>query len=468
MEGNRNSASSGSLLDLNGVGVKRQKPISVSCIPRCPMTKLVLPHISMKVVQPTREKSLHFGYFLLKIVALELVRRVSHKKIPFLWTALQGIGFFGLPPLIWLQRWSVFKHIAKFAQGISKPLLFLSISRSCFTESKDHECPAEEKSEPLAINSLQIELEENIQIQENENCHSQEETANLETTLQLLKEELVKNDIIMPEWLSADELYRFYVSANGDPSQCISLVKKTIRWKETYYFFTPQELEVWSNLVFWHGCDIYLRPCLVVRLGLAYSSLQPEDRPRFAQAIASQLEHGITYLMNTKDSRIVVLMDCEGVFLSGFPVQMMKSCSVLVQEHYPTCLASLFVVNLPSALHLVAHDVIKVLKPVTQEKVHILGDDYKKVLTETFGMVPSFLFGECTSSDGRKITACGGSNEHSNQEAPDDDCYSEEMDQENEVTTYHKCNQVLRSVIVILLMAWVIFSMLVDIVNSKN
>lgn len=38
-------------------------------------------------------------------------------------------------------------------------------------------------------------------------------------------------------------------------------------------------------MVFWHGCDIKLRPCLIVRLGLACSTLAYHDRPRFAQAV---------------------------------------------------------------------------------------------------------------------------------------------------------------------------------------
>ena len=42
---------------------------------------------------------------------------------------------------------------------------------------------------------------------------------------------------------------------------------------------------MWSKIVFWHGYDVMHRPCLIVRLGLACSTLASKDRPRFAQAV---------------------------------------------------------------------------------------------------------------------------------------------------------------------------------------
>ena len=86
---------------------------------------------------------------------------------------------------------------------------------------------------------------------------------------------------------SEDELRRFHIGANGDFSSLLSSVKKTIRWRETFHILTLQELEKWSHLVFWHGFDTMLRPCLVIRLGLACSSIAPRDRPRFGQAVGN-------------------------------------------------------------------------------------------------------------------------------------------------------------------------------------
>lgn len=85
--------------------------------------------------------------------------------------------------------------------------------------------------------------------------------------------------------IDKDELRVFYTAANGDFTSFLSSVKKTIRWRETYRMLSVEELEMWSNLVFWHGADVKQRPCLVVRLGLACVSLLSNDRPRFAQAV---------------------------------------------------------------------------------------------------------------------------------------------------------------------------------------
>ncbi|KAA3456730.1 phosphatidylinositol/phosphatidylcholine transfer protein SFH11-like [Gossypium australe] len=63
----------------------------------------------------------------------------------------------------------------------------------------------------------------------------------------------------------------------------------TIKWRETYRILSPEELETWANMVFWHGYDLMHRPCLIVRLGLACSCLPSHDRPRFAQAVSTFL-----------------------------------------------------------------------------------------------------------------------------------------------------------------------------------
>lgn len=86
-----------------------------------------------------------------------------------------------------------------------------------------------------------------------------------------------------------DELQRFYDAANGDMCCLLSSLMKTIRWREAYHILSCQELEMWSHLVFWHELDVMLRPCLVIRLGLACSSLRPHERPQFAQAIGMDL-----------------------------------------------------------------------------------------------------------------------------------------------------------------------------------
>lgn len=93
------------------------------------------------------------------------------------------------------------------------------------------------------------------------------------------------NKVIILSRIDEEELHRFYTAARGDLSCLLSSLKRTIRWRETYYLFSSQELEKWSTLVFWHEFDVMLRPCLVIRLGLAMSNLLPHDRQCFPQAI---------------------------------------------------------------------------------------------------------------------------------------------------------------------------------------
>lgn len=81
-------------------------------------------------------------------------------------------------------------------------------------------------------------------------------------------------------------LHRFYSASNGDISSLVASIKKTIRWRETYRILSEEELEEWSDVVFWHGVDMQHRPCLIVRLGLGCCVLPSRDRPRFAQAIS--------------------------------------------------------------------------------------------------------------------------------------------------------------------------------------
>lgn len=77
----------------------------------------------------------------------------------------------------------------------------------------------------------------------------------------------------------------------------------------------------------------------------------------------SQVEYGVRNLVATKDPRLTVVMDCQGTKTFGFPVQMLKSCIVLVQEHYPMRLASFFVINAPPLVRAVANAIIQVKSP---------------------------------------------------------------------------------------------------------
>lgn len=80
----------------------------------------------------------------------------------------------------------------------------------------------------------------------------------------------------------------------------------------------------------------------------------------FVILVVSQIEHGVLHLLNVDDPRITVLMDCEGVSAFKFPMQMMRSCSILVQDHFPDRLGLMFVVRLPPVVRVIAHTLIQV------------------------------------------------------------------------------------------------------------
>lgn len=53
------------------------------------------------------------GVFLLTTAALEIVRRLSKAKCPFVWHGLQALQLLCYPPLRWIQRWAPFKGLVK-------------------------------------------------------------------------------------------------------------------------------------------------------------------------------------------------------------------------------------------------------------------------------------------------------------------------------------------------------------------
>jgi hypothetical protein len=65
----------------------------------------------------------HVASFLVKVVALEAVRRVSKAKCPFIWNSVQALQILVYPPFRWIQRWAPLKFVV---QGI-QVILFLSL-----------------------------------------------------------------------------------------------------------------------------------------------------------------------------------------------------------------------------------------------------------------------------------------------------------------------------------------------------
>ncbi|XP_042517908.1 uncharacterized protein LOC122091819 [Macadamia integrifolia] len=401
----------------------------------------------------------HIALFLVKVTVLEVVRRFSKAKCPFLWRSLGALQLLCYPPFKWIQRWSLFRGLVKGMQALSRPFLFLSIAtslseRSEYRETSDHLDGSQVCTEPDSEQSI---VDTGI-------CNLELQSLPSENWLIQLHKELEQQGITLPARIDEDELQRFYAAANGDFSSFLSSIKKTIRWRETYHILSEQELEMWSRLLFWHGCDVKLRPCLIIRLGLACSTLASHDRPRFTQAVVSQIEHGVLHLVNVEDPQITVLMDCEGLSPLKFPMQMMRYCSVLLQENYPNRLGCLFVIRLPPVVRVIAQTFIQILKPVTRQKLRIEGDMYQKVLFEYLTAVPSFLGGKCTcakcSKDGISDTWSPADEETVNRESYGNSTRGENPfsvgdPYETELQFDGSCQQFLRTAIISMLMLFI-------------
>lgn len=65
--------------------------------------------------------------FLLKVAALETVRRFSNSKCPCLWRGLQGLQILVYPPFKWIQRWAPFTGLVKSMQVCDYQCLKVSI-----------------------------------------------------------------------------------------------------------------------------------------------------------------------------------------------------------------------------------------------------------------------------------------------------------------------------------------------------
>ena len=74
----------------------------------------------------------------------------------------------------------------------------------------------------------------------------------------------------------------------------------------------------------------------------------------------SQVEHGVMHLVSPENPEVTVLVDCEGLSPFRIPMQIMRSCSSLLQDHYPNCLGCLFVIRLPPVIRVIAQTFIQV------------------------------------------------------------------------------------------------------------
>lgn len=465
--------SSESFKTLSNLG--REKDSKISLVASTPSQ--VIPHGALKHVVPLKQlRGKHTDQivvFLLKVAALEAVRRISRARCPVVWRVVQALQVLACPPIKWIQKWGPLGILVKILEKFSRPFLCISIATAFFEHSDTPESTETSLDGSQADSELSNEPS-NSDVRKFDKSESTSKNVVSENWLQTVVEELEKEGISLPERIDENELRRYYTATKGDLSSLLSSLKRTIRWRETYYLLSPEELEKWSTLVFWHGYDVMHRPCLIIRLGLACSNLLPHDRPRFSQAVVSQMEHGVLHLVNDADPRITVLMDCEGLSPIRFPMQMMKCCATILQDHYPNRLAILFIVRLPAISRVITQTFMKVLKPATRQKLRIEGEGYLRVLSEFLESVPAFLGGKCTCSKCRMLLA-GTKSERAIEEPSTPETSDDSFDYEQSAddypitaTMFSSCEGCLRAAVVGILLLCIIITFMAGIYDPSS
>lgn len=410
--------------------------------------------------------------FLATTAVLEVIRRLSKARCPFIWHGLQALQVLCYPPFKWIQKWVPLKPLVRQLQKLSRPMLLLSIA-TVFSDQSSSTGEATSND----YHDSQARSRDEVQ-----------DDGYSERWLLELHRELREKGISVPERLNDDELRQFYAATNGDFARLLSSVEKTIKWRQSYTFFSPEELETWSPFIFWHGHDANQRPCLIIRVGLACSSLRSNGRSLLIKAVVSQIELGILRLVNVEHPQITVLMDCEGLSPLGFPIHMMRSCAMLLQDHYPNRLSSLIIVRLPQVAQIIMQTFFQVLKPATRQKVRIIGRNHLEFLSNNLDAIPPFLGGNCSCSKcSNQSNAEGKSDEatrteptpdHANRsETPDHLNISDEVtrtepdpdevedslefNHHNVSNTSRYKEELIRTIIIGILMVWIFIAVIV-------
>ncbi|CAN1230986.1 hypothetical protein LINGRAPRIM_LOCUS1509 [Linum grandiflorum] len=409
------------------------------------------------------------GLFLLKLAALETVRRVSKSKCPPLWHGVQALQFLCYPPFKWIQRWAPLKGLVRGMQMISRPLLVLSVA-TAVSDELTHSGETLDDNDRSRVHS-DTSPEFISCLTSFDYCSPKIGDGDAENWMLELQKELANQGITLPERINEDELRRFYDAAEGDSQSFLLSIKNTIRWRETYRILSEEELGMWSNVVFWHGYNFNKQPCLIVRLGLACTNLPVQDRPRFAQAIISQVEYGILHFLNKDNPHIMVIVDCAGITPLRIPMQMVRSCSSYLQHNFPNRLGRLLIIRLPPVARVIAQTFLQILKPVTKKKLRVEGKMYRKVLSEYLDAVPAYLGGCCACQ--RCMETTGNNHtmkntEHDGYIGDRDDRTLSLMNSDVDSPANPELDRLIKTGVIGILMLWVFVALVVGFYDPET
>jgi hypothetical protein len=170
-------------------------------LPRKVMQESVAPILAMKAANGGsgggKDVSSQFLTFLVKLAALEMVRRGSMAICRPIWWGLQALSLIQAPPFNCLQRWTQIHILAQATQSFSMPMVVLSLATAVTSVYKEiqqpdasgHNLSSLRQRHHYSRDTIEIEPKEEEIIVADEQADS----------LHLLKRELESKGILIPE-----------------------------------------------------------------------------------------------------------------------------------------------------------------------------------------------------------------------------------------------------------------------------
>ncbi|KAI4294274.1 CRAL-TRIO domain-containing protein [Schizophyllum commune] len=250
--------------------------------------------------------------------------------------------------------------------------------------------------------------------------------------LDKLKKELQEEGKFVPERMDDAMLLRFLRARKFDYAKSKEMLLNAEQWRKDFgvddiihNFDFKEKVEVNKYYPqFYHKMDKDGRPVYVERLGFldikALYSITTQDRllkrlvqeyERFLMERLPACSRAIGHPVETS----CTIMDLNNVSISSFyrVKDYVMAASSIGQDRYPECMGKFYIINAPWAFTTVWAVIKGWLDPVTQEKIKILGSNYKAELIAQIGEenLPSELGGKCNCPGGCSLSDAGPWNE---------------------------------------------------------
>jgi hypothetical protein len=168
-------------------------------LPRRVMQESVAPILAVKAANGGggKDVSSQFLMFLVKLAALEMVRRGSMAICRPIWWGLQALSLIQAPPFNWLQRWTQIHILAQATQSFSMPMVVLSLATAVTSVYKEIQQPDTSGQNLSSLRQRHHYSRDTIEIEpKEEEIIVADEQAD---SLHLLKRELESKGILIPE-----------------------------------------------------------------------------------------------------------------------------------------------------------------------------------------------------------------------------------------------------------------------------